>query len=202
MDGIKMGKIEEIESELGSQQSQITEIKDVVDKVDVKTDVIVESTKAMAINIGSLNKERQKKKEKINDPSTGTIQKRDVGGTIASIVSTAITILMTGWSLWSIMYGDSNPFLAYLSIICQPTIYVMIKTLTGNDIKNHEITNAVKEKAMQAVHKKEVDSLKGVITNKIGDEYMLKEQIARLTERTKINNEKKDITITKLPPTS
>jgi len=196
-----MSKIIELENELYSQKKKITELNTTVVKIDEKTDVIVEATKAMAINIGALNTEKLKKEKKEEGLESGTIQKRDVSGTIASIVSTVITIAMTAWSLWSIMYGESSPFWAYLSLICQPTIYVMIKTLTGNDIKNHEITNAVKEKALQATHSKELDKLKTVINSKIGDEWLLKEQLARLKERVIINNEKSDITKIKLPPT-
>ena len=195
-----MAIIDEYGKKLENQQKQITELQTTVIKIDDKTDVIVEATKAMAINIGALNTEKLKKEKNEVNVESGTIQKKDIGGTVASIVSTVITIAMTAWSLWSIMYGESNPFWAYLSLICQPTIYVMIKTLTGNDIKNHEITNAVKEKAAQASHNKELDKLKTVINGKIGDEWILKEQLARLKERVVINNEKSDITKIKLPP--
>lgn len=191
-------KLTEHEIRLDQQQAEIQEIKTTVEKVDGKTDIIIEATKAMSMNIGKLNEEREAQHTSPKPPSDstettelGTIQKSDWKGTLASIVSTAITIAMTAWSLWSIMFGDKNPFFAYLSIICQPTIYVMVKTLTGNDIKNHEIVNSLKEKALQSKHQKELNVMKEALQSKMGDEWLLKEEIARLKERTKIHNENK-----------
>ena len=180
-----MGKIEQHETRLDNHDVKIN-------KIDVKVDVIDATTKGTASAVGALIK----KKGALNE-GEGTIQKGDWRGTLSSILATCVTVAMTAWSLWSIMYGETNPFWAYLSIVSQPTVFMMIKTLTGHDMKsmgvNHQKELAKKDELL----KKEKDKLHGVMQMKDVEIFGYKEKIARLEERT---NVKKDITNLKLPP--
>ncbi len=166
-----------------------------IDKIDVKVDVIDSTTQGTSTALSKLIKE---KSAKINE-GDGTIQKGDWRGTLSSIFATFVTVMMTAWSLWSIMYGETNPFWAYLSIVSQPTVFMMIKTLTGQDMKsmgvNHQTELVKKEKA----HKNEMDKVAGVLSMKSVEIYGLKEKIARLETKEEMI-EKKAPSSPKLPP--
>ncbi len=168
-----------------------------IDKIDEKVDVIDSTTKGTASAVGTLIKQKGVKKLEGEVGELGTIQKGDWKGTLAAIVGTMVTVCMTGWSLWAIMYGNSQPFFAYLSIVCQPTIFMMIKTLTGNDIKKNEVMHQLDTKAKEKLHKSEMDNMAGILQMKTMENFGLKEKIARLETKQEM---KKEITAPRMPP--
>jgi len=87
--------------------------------------------------------------------SGGTIGARDSRGTLGAVVAFIGTVLCTAWQLWSVMYGDRNPFLASLSVLTIPSIYQLVKTMTGYDLKS----NDVKHYAEVSKLKKESDAV-------------------------------------------
>lgn len=184
-----MGKIEENETRLDEHDVKL-------DNIDKKVDVIDATTKGTASAVGNLIKHKDVSKQ-----VEGTINKGDWRGTFSAIVATLVTVGMTAWSLWSIMYGEVNPFIAYLSIVCQPTIYLLVKTITGQDIKKNDVMHQIDIKKSEISHKNELDKMQGVMQLKTIEVFGLKEKLARLEERAITGKEIiKSPTEPKLPP--
>ncbi|WP_371805476.1 hypothetical protein [Candidatus Lokiarchaeum ossiferum] len=178
-------------------ETDVGEMKETIKETDQKVDVIVSTTDAIATNVGKLNSERSTKKEN----EEGTIQRGDWKGTAAAIVSFVITAALTAWQLFSVMYGESNPFIASLSVMMTPAIWVLIETLSGKNIKKNDVMHQLELKNKERLHKVETDKLKGVNQMQMIEVYNMKEKIARLEERGKTGVIKKaEPSLPKNPP--
>lgn len=165
-------------------ESEMKSVTVVVKETDRKVDVVHEATKAIAMNIKAINDRSLAKPTPID---VGTIQKGDWKGTLAAVIATAITVSMTAWALWSIMFGDQNPFIAYLSIVTQPTLFLLIKTLTGQDIKKSDLMHQLDLKKKANEQKLIVSSLQGINQSKTFELNNKNIRIARLEEKLKKN---------------
>lgn len=192
----KMNTTEEVEVRLNQHDEEIGEIKETVIETNEKVEIIVKTTDKIATSISNQNTEQSVR----NDSKSGTIQRNDHRGTIAAIVSFVLTTVLTGWQLWSVMYADANPFLATMSVLMTPSIWVLIQTLSGKNIKDNDVLHQLEIKKKEAEHKVETDKLKGVNQIQMIEINNKSIKIARLEEKRKIT----DIPLPpiRLPPTS
>lgn len=182
----EVNKLDEHESRLNKHDKDIGDIKETVKTTDKKIDVIVQTTDKIATTVGNKAKENIIIKEN----KEGTIQEGDWRGTIAALIGFIITAGLTAWQLWSVMFGDTNPFIASLSVMMTPAIWVLIETITGRTIKNNEVMHRLEIKKQDDAHKIEIDKFKGVNQIQMAEVYSYKEKIARLEERSEVIKEK------------
>lgn len=124
-------------------------------------------------------------------PPQGLIQKSDWKGVFAAILSFIATVAMSAWNLWSVMYGESRPYLATLSTMTIPAFYWLIKTLTGYDLQANGIKQEVEKANMRKDMNTQLDKYKETLHQKDIDQWMLKVENAKLQEQLSAEREKK-----------
>lgn len=181
-----ISKIDKHELRLDDHDKDIIEIKETVKSSEEKIDIIVKTTD----NIATTVKESLDKKKILNNSKEGTIEKGDWRGTVSAIVGFLLTAGITAWQLWSVMYGDANPFTAAFSVMMTPAIWVLIETLSGKTVKKNEVMHRLEIKDIENNHKDELNKIKGVNQLHIIDLNDKKIKIARLEERNGISEKK------------
>lgn len=193
-------KTERLEINIVKNNKEIAEIKDVISNIDKKVDVMSSSIKAMANNLGKLNEDRQL--STCLDQDVGYIQKGDWKGILASIVTFLLAVGMPALQLMFIVPREYF-WQAFLPSML-PAIYILIKDLTGKNIKDLDLSHKMDLVKKEKEYKKETDKAKDTLALKIGEVYRLKEKIARYEERLGIEPNNEPPTPAKaprLPPT-
>ena len=158
---------------IANLESVVVEKQKQIDGIDAKLDTIDDKMDLIIANTGTLNR---------MDKRDGTIQQGNLKGTIAEIVSAIFTFLSTAWGLWAVMLGYNNPFWASLSVMTIPIIYILIKGLTGKNIKDINLIHTIQEQMVNANHEREVTILQEVLKDKDMEIWMKRERIKRLEE--------------------
>ncbi len=152
--------------------------------VDMIKGQVVDNT----ANIKSINKKLDllmNKMDNLTDTfnqkqqNVGTIQKGDWKGTIAEIVTALILFLSMGFGIYTVL-GFTHEFWNILYINTLPIVYILLKGLTGKNIKDLNLVHSFQEKLLEDKHKKEIDSLKNILSQKDGELWIKKAEIARL----------------------
>jgi len=166
-------RVSNLELVVVENQKQIGDVVKKLDSLDSKMDLIIANT-------GTLNR---------MDKTDGTIQQGNWRGSIAEIVSAIFTFLSTAWGLWAVMLGYNNPYWAALSVMSIPIIYILIKGLTGKNIKDINLIHTVQEQMVNANHEREISTLQEVLKDKDMELWMKRERIKRLEEGIVYKNE-------------
>jgi len=122
------------------------------------------------------------------------LAKKDWTGILTEILVLFITFGLTAWSLWSVMYGNTDPYFAALSTMTIPSVYIAVEKITGRNIKNMNLTNNAKIDELTKASAEKISSLtesyetkllntSTIIQSKAMENYDLKEKVARLEEK-------------------
>jgi len=166
-------RVSNIELVVVEKQKQIDGIYTKLDSLETKMDLLISNT-------GTLNR---------LDMKGGTIQQGNIKGTIAEIIAAIFTFLSTAWGLWAVMLGYNNPFWASLSVMTIPIIYILIKGLTGKNMKDLDLIHTVQEQMANVSHEKEINTFQEVVRDKDMKLWMARQRIQLLENPPQVREE-------------